>query len=439
MGKLGITDATTAGAAALLQHDLDDTPAQKQAELKAMFRTWNIISDLLSDDIGGHYLWEPKLLVEELLERGKAVRVAGHRSIKADQFPGALTIPAFALHHEATVSNYKKWEDLENFVVHNLDYQKGLNGLDPGMFPDALTLMLDVSHEQLLGTIRWFSRFEASRRPNVAIILQGLFSWPAGNRGLQLLRDVWSDCPPFFKEKVKVCSRSEMAADRHAEFLGERPHVLPLALGPTEKEIRRSRERVGPQDAAMIVSFLAGARLERGAALVPEVVKQSAAFGVRFMIQAVERATSGPGSVRRTIAADSLRVLKEHPSVRFHEGPLPRDEYNDWIAQSVVLLPYSPDRYKSRPSGVYLEAKGFGAPVIVPAGTWMAEEVARLRNGLVFEEYSVESIVRCIAQAQTELPALRQRAMACAAQHQREHGADRCVDAIEALFDVGPR
>lgn len=66
----------------------------------------------------------------------------------------------------------------------------------------------------------------------------------------------------------------------------------------------------------------------------------------------------------------------------------------------------------------------------------MADEVTRLRNGLVFEEYSVESIVRCIARAQTELPALCQRAMATAAQHQREHGADRCVDAIEALFDV---
>ena len=392
-----------------------------------MFRTWNIISDLLSHDIVGHYLWEPKLLVKELLDRGAAVRVAGHRSIKADQVPGALAIPAFALHHEASVSRDQNWQHLENFVIHNLDYQKGLNGLDPGLFPEALTLMLDVSDQQLLGTIRWFSKFEASRRPNVVIILQGLFSWPAGNRGLQLFRDVWRDCPPFFKEQVRVCSRSEMSADRHARILGVRPHVLPSALGPTEKEIRRTRERIGPQGEAMIVSFLAGARSERGATLVPEVVKQSAALGVQFMIQAVD-------AVHRKAGVDSLSVLRGHPSVRFHEGPLPRDEYNDWIAQSVVLLPYSPDRYKSRNSGVYLEAKGLGAPVIVPAGTSIADEVARLRNGLVFEEFSVKSIVRCIAQAQTELPALRQRAMACAAQHQREHGADRCVDAIEALF-----
>ena len=233
-------------------------------------------------------MWEPKLLVEELLDRGTTVRVAGHRSIKADQVPGAVAIPAFALHHEAKVSRDQKWHHLENFVVHNLDYQKGLNGLDPGMFRDALTLMLDVSDQQLLGTIRWFSGFEASRRPNVAIILKGQFDWTAGNRGLQLSREVWRDCPPSFQEQVRVCSRSEMSADRYAEILGVRPHVLPSALGPTEKEIRRTRERVGPQAGYMVVSFLAGARAERGAAFIPEVVKRSAALGVRFLIQAAD-------------------------------------------------------------------------------------------------------------------------------------------------------
>ena len=49
-----------------------------------MFKTWNIVNDLLSDDIFGHYLWEPKLLVEELLHRETTVRIAGHRSIKPE-------------------------------------------------------------------------------------------------------------------------------------------------------------------------------------------------------------------------------------------------------------------------------------------------------------------------------------------------------------------
>lgn len=393
-----------------------------------MFKTWNIIDDLLTHGSVGHHLWEPKLLVEELLSRGKMVRLAAHRSIEADQFPGAVTIPTFALHHEATVSRDEKWQHLENFVVHNLDYQKGLNGLDRNIFSDALTLFLDVSDQQLLGTIRWFSGFEASKRPTVAIVLKGQSDWSTKNRGLHLFQTVWNDSPTLFKQLVRVCSRSDMSADRYAEIFGMRPHVLPSVLGPTEKEIRRSRERVGPQAGPLVVSFLAGARPERGAALIPDVVRQCTSLGIRFLIQAVDAAN-------RTAGVISLKALSDLPGVRFHQGPLPRDEYNDWIAQSVVLLPYSAGLYQSRQSGVYLEARSLGSPVIVPAGTWMAEEVSRLGNGLVFEEYNVQSIVRCITRAQTELGALRARASAAAAEHQREHGADRCVDAIEALFN----
>ena len=202
---------------------------------------------------------------------------------------------------------------------------------------------------------------------------------------------------------------------------------MPSALGPTEKEIRCSRERVGPQAGPLAVSFLAGARRERGTAFIPDVVEQCAPLGVRFLIQGSTRAN-------RTAGTELLSVLRNRSNVHFHEGDLPREEYNDWIAQSVVLLPYSPTRYQSRSSGVYLEAKSFGSPVIVPAGTSMAEEVSRLGNGLVFEEHNAQAIVRCIARAQTDLMALRERAAACAAEHQRAHGADRCVDAIEALF-----
>jgi glycosyltransferase involved in cell wall biosynthesis len=392
-----------------------------------MFKTWNIVSDLLSQDMHGHYQWESTLLVGELLNRETTVRIAGHRSIKPEQFPGAHVIPAFALHHEASVSRDEKWRHLENFVVHNLDYQKGLHGLDRSIFSDALTLFLDVSDQQLLGMTRWFSSFEASERPNVAVILKGQYDWSVRNRSLDLYAKVWKDCPPFFKEHVRLCTRSEMSADKYEQILGARPHVLPSALGPTEKEIRRSRERVGPQTGSLAVSFLAGARRERGTAFIPDVVEQCAPLGVRFLIQGSDKA-------HRTTGTESLKVLRGRPNVDFHEGDLPREQYNDWIAQSVVLLPYSPARYQSRSSGVYLEAKSFGSPVIVPAGTWMAEEVSRLGNGVVFEEHNVQAIVQCIARAQTDLTALRERAAACAAAHQRAHGADRCVDAIEALF-----
>ena len=81
-----------------------------------------------------------------------------------------------------------------------------------------------------------------------------------------------------------------------------------------------------------------------------------------------------------------------------------------------------------------MEAKFLGAPVIVAAGSWIAEEVKSLGNGLVFEEYTPDAIAACVATAQREIVNLRERAAVCARKFSAENGPDRCVDAIEALF-----
>jgi len=99
-----------------------------------------------------------------------------------------------------------------------------------------------------------------------------------------------------------------------------------------------------------------------------------------------------------------------------------------------VLMPYTPGSYRWRSSGVYNEAKFLGAPVIVGADSWMAEEVKSLGNGLVFEEFTPAAIAACIAQAQREIGRLRERAAICARKFSAENGPDRFVDAVESLF-----
>jgi glycosyltransferase involved in cell wall biosynthesis len=401
-----------------------------------VFKAWNIVNNLLGGSAFGHVLWETKLLVEALRQRGTEARVLGHNSIKAETYPGARVIPAFDLHYAHPISEDPEWGYLENFVVHNLAYEKALMDVDRGLFADALTVFVDIGERHLLGAVRWLQRFDETARPHVAMILQGRLGmvlkgqneWSKTNPAPDMYRKIWACCPSAVKRHITLCTRSDMYLSKYEQIFGQTPHMLPFAMGPTEREFEATRERIGSrEDRPLVVSFLAGSRLERGAGLIPDVVKQCAPLGVRFLIQLsdVEVATSE--------LAASLSALRERSDVRFHDGMLPRAEYNDWIAQSVVLLPYDGARYQSRFSGVYVEAKCFGSPVIVPAGTWMAEEVLRLGNGLVFEDYTAVSIAKCIMRAQAELTALRERAAACAAEYRRGQGADRFIDALENL------
>src|SRR5262249_42869043 len=117
------------------------------------------------------------------------------------------------------------------------------------------------------------------------------------------------------------------------------------------------------------------------------------------------------------------------PNVELHVGTLEHDAYYDAIARSVVLIPYAPGTYQYQMSGVYAEAKFLGAPVIVAAGSWIAEEVKTLGNGLVFEECTATAIKACLERAQREFGVLRARAAFYAKKFSVENGPDRCVDA----------
>ena len=260
------------------------------------------------------------------------------------------------------------------------------------------------------------------------MILQGQSDWSAANPALEMYAKIWAGCSDTFRQRVKLCVRSDMSAANYKPLLRMRPHVLPSILSPTESEIRAAKLRTESQTDSMIVSFLAGARPERGASLIPEIVKLCAPLEIRFLVQL----TDPLGAASQLVEA--VKALRDRPDVQFHDGTLPRDQYNDWIAQSLVLLPYDAGLYQSRTSGVYCEAKSFGAPVIVPAGTWMADEVSRLGNGLVFKDQTAGSIADCMARAKDDWAGLRARAAACAAEYSRDQGADRCVDAVEALF-----
>jgi glycosyltransferase involved in cell wall biosynthesis len=392
-----------------------------------VFKVWNIVDNLLNDYVYGHHLWEPKLLAEELERRGIACRFLGCNSISAEYFPGARVMPVFPLHHYESVSTDPEWGYLENFVIHNVTYERALKKVEEALFADALTLFPNVSERHMLGVIRWLRRLDKSVTPRVAMILKGQVHWSAKNPSLKMYKKIWAGCPPALKENIRLCVRTDMTAEKYEQLLDVRPHVLPSPLAPTEREVRGVRERVASQTRGFNVAYVAGARGERGAALIPEIVKRCAPLGVRFLIQVTDAIDIGS-------KVESLKALRDRPDVRLHEGTLSRDDYNDWIAQSLVLLPYAAERYQWRSSGVYLEAKCFGSPVIVPSGTWMAEDVSRLGNGLAFEEYSAASIAKCIARAHAELPGLRARAAACAVEYRQQQGVERCVEAIERLF-----
>ena len=133
-----------------------------------------------------------------------------------------------------------------------------------------------------------------------------------------------------------------------------------------------------------------------------------------------------------TVDPNILRALSGQPHVRVHNGAMTREDYYNVIANSIVLLAYEPDLYRWRDLGVYHEAKLLDAPALVSAGTWMADDVKALGNGLVIGAFTADAVVESILRAQRERPALTAAAVRVGRDAREEHGVARCLEAFES-------
>lgn len=171
-----------------------------------------------------------------------------------------------------------------------------------------------------------------------------------------------------------------------AELAAEYERLVPAPVGvlPYPVQVPSSVERRphGP----LRVACLGDARPEKHSECLADVVAQvgvdSAVAGrVRFAVQtnigypATSRKPEHV-AVTRSLAALARAAAAGAP-LDLLAGPLDTVAYaRELTAADVVLLPYDQGRYRSRCSGVVLEALAAGAVPIMTGGGWMARQIA---------------------------------------------------------------
>jgi glycosyltransferase involved in cell wall biosynthesis len=151
--------------------------------------------------------------------------------------------------------------------------------------------------------------------------------------------------------------------------------VLPLPF--RAKMISRTERRPGEP---VTIAYLGEARDEKGFHWLPPLVEALADDDLlpgkaRFLIQSnVSQPRHNPRS------CEALRRLKRRPrdgvELVSPDGALSPEDYYSLVSRAdLVLLPYAPGIYRSRTSGALGEALAAGAAVVVPSGTWLADQL----------------------------------------------------------------
>jgi glycosyltransferase involved in cell wall biosynthesis len=165
---------------------------------------------------------------------------------------------------------------------------------------------------------------------------------------------------------------------------------------------------------------------EKGWALLPEVMgRVCGASDASFFVQVADRA--GGEAMANALRAAGLPVR-----VSIQPGALPTEDYfRRLLTSDLILQPYNSSVYALMPSGVFADAVVCGAPVVAPAGTWIADRLAEgWGAGETFATPSSDAVAKAVLRAIGRIDDLRAKAAGQGEAWRRAHSLEAYVDHV---------
>jgi glycosyltransferase involved in cell wall biosynthesis len=180
------------------------------------------------------------------------------------------------------------------------------------------------------------------------------------------------------------------------------------------------------------VAIVGGARPEKGFDLLPAIVAASRERTAAVFLLQLFNEQLAPEEW------DALRRLATEPGVEAAHGQLDRAGYLAlFAAADLMLFPYARIPYKHRPSGIFGEAVLSGLPVVVPSGTWLAEQVEMgAAAGVIYEGDTAHAVAAGLERCIGDLPALRALARERAPAWRRSQTLEPFLDWFEREIAV---
>jgi glycosyltransferase involved in cell wall biosynthesis len=238
-----------------------------------------------------------------------------------------------------------------------------------------------LSHVEMLGLLRYLKKDPGSTQATWHLLFRrNLYSgrepdYAAQDEALRPIRNA------FFQflenlptHKVYFYTDTEELTAQYNRLLGvKRFRTLPIPHTYPPLECLQSDRR------PLRVIYVGDARAEKGYHHLPRIVQDLWADYVETgkVIFVFQSNYNTPEGEPEAIVARSQLECYPKDKVILVKEPLSSEEYWKLLSSGDInLLLYDRDNYYARSSGIFIESLALGVPVIVPAGTWMARQLA---------------------------------------------------------------
>ena len=271
--------------------------------------------------------------------------------------------------------------------------------------PDDLVLIHTMAMFEFSQFMLNFTRImwhEAITLPTFYLILRrdpGEFDG-AQHRNSRIILEKAFGCS-ILNTKVILCTDTDQLSEAWSEAVNRPFITLPI---PFRHELVTKAEFSQPPNAPRSIVYLGDARIEKGYQHLPNVVRTLwDRFIERGLVECVFQSNYNLPGGEEGIPEARLRLQQFPYGIRLLTHNLKPDEYYEILARAdIVVLPYDPELYSRRSSGVLNEAVIAGKVTVVPKGSWLASQVSP--TGAVIYEHPQglsDAVGRALAQFET--------------------------------------
>lgn len=184
-----------------------------------------------------------------------------------------------------------------------------------------------------------------------------------------------------YAQSIRLASDSNLLARRLSADLG-----IDVAEFPIPADLAPATANKPKQSRPFVVGYLGEARVDKGFTLLPDLIetlRKRSSTPIHFAIHAT--LSQGLPSAEVFAALARIKTLLG-PADRLSNAALDTEDFGRWIeACDCIVLPYDVDRYRYATSGILIEALARACPVVVPAQTWMADNLPTAA-GVLFDQ-----------------------------------------------------
>jgi glycosyltransferase involved in cell wall biosynthesis len=306
----------------------------------------------------------------------------------------------------------------------NKTYQRDLGRLPADIWKrENLIVVPAISQNQICGLIRHLMSLPSDARPKVVCHLMFTPSWtPWGRNGLlgeAYYREAFLLAGGLIDQSLFFTTENDALAEVYREQFKIDTTILPIPLGifwPTPTKAKKVR-----------LGFFGYSKTEKGFHLLPEAIEicRAKKLPIEFTVQ-----IQHSNWEKETVATE--RQLRRMADVELIEGTMSTADYAQKTnAVDVTLLPYDPERFGPRGSGLFTEAVAAGRPIIAAQGIYAATSIKRGEaEGEIFFPYDAAALAAAIERLLPRLAECQARAAERADTFARRHSGDTYADVL---------